>query len=138
MLHGDPVTSCDRRYPPLQKKNAPPTLQSVLIIFQWAPPQNLSQGQISWSSCGPQLNRLASSGSNFSYTILVIILYVWEFPRPSIRPISQIALSKSLVDGVWTPSWFIYRGRCLRSPKQSKAMAAVPWFTHQVPTPGRT
>ena len=72
-----------------------------------------------WSSCRPQLNRLDSSGSGLSHTILVPIPYVQGVPLPSIRAIYLIAPSKPLGDGGQTPSWFTFRYKWLHSQKES-------------------
>ena len=55
----------------------------------------------------------------FYHTRLVPIPYVQGVPWPSIRTMSQIALSKSLGDGGRTPSWFICREKWLYSQKES-------------------
>ena len=107
--------------PPSSEEQRPPplTLLSIIIMSWWALPQNLWRGEISWSSCGPQLNRLYSNGSDFPHTRLVPIPYVWGVPWTSISPISQIAQSKSLVDGGQMPSWIICRDKWIRSQKES-------------------
>ena len=96
-----------------------PILLYLLIMFQWAPPQNLRRGGIAWSSCGPQLNRLASSGLDISHRRSVPVPYVQGVSWPSIGPIYLIALSKSWRDEGQTTSWFICRDNWLNSQKES-------------------
>ena len=136
LIHGDPVPACARRYLHLWKSNAPPdTHICAYYVLVGAAPKYVTGINI--------VVLLRATVKQIGFQRLIFFPY--EIGSRSLRSgvamsLHQAHISDSTIKiiGRWRSDTFLIylQGQVATFTKGvSKAMAAVPWFKHQVPTP---
>ena len=136
MPHGDPVTAAARRYLNLRLHDAPPDTHSCTYY--------VAPGSAKKSVTGSNIVfYLHATARKIGFQRLGF--HAHEISSHSLRSGSAMTLHQAHVPsstikivGTWrSDAFLIYlQGQVATFTKGvSKAMAAVPWFIHQVPTP---
>ena len=136
LLHGDPVPDCARRYLHLRKNNAPPdTSICTYYVLMCAAPKYVIGNNT--------MELLRAIAKQIGSQRLLFPPY--EISSHSLRSggvmtLHQARISNSTIKiiGRWRLDAFLiyFQGKVDTLTKGfSKVIAAVPWFTHQVPTP---
>ena len=136
LLHGDPIPACAQRYPHLRKSNAPPdTTICDYYVSMCTAPKSVTGTNI--------VDILRSTAKHIGFQRIGFSPY--EIGYHSLRSGGATTLhqdhiydSPIKIIGIWrSDAFLIYLQVQVATFTKgfSKATTAVPWFTHQVPTP---
>ena len=137
LLHGDPVPACDRRYLHIRNNNAPHRHSNLCLLCFGRRRPKICDGV---KYCGAPVGHIKTDW------LPAARIFPHEIGSHYLRSggattLHQAHISDSTIKIIWrwkSDTFLIYlQGQVDKFTKiVSKAMAAVPWFTHQVPTPG--
>ena len=136
LLHGDPIPACAQRYPHLRKSNAPPdTTICDYYVSMCTAPKSVTGTNI--------VDILRATAKHIGFQRIGFPPYKIDYHylrSGGAMTLNQAHISNRTIKIIGRWRWedfLIYLQGQVSTFKKgvSKAMAAVPWFTHQVPTP---